>query len=128
MDVELKPCPWCGEKLTSIRVSEGSTFRWRKVDGCCTDGPEVRHNTLADDQAAAEADSTRRAIEAWNTRHDHSPDAGGMGEDAARYRWLKEKCQHVPDEYGTAGQLYFGTYAGGELDAAIDAARAGERG
>lgn len=67
-EVELLPCPWCGEAQSVVRVSEGSTFRWRKVDGCCADGPEVRHDTMADDQAAAEADSHRRAIEAWNTR------------------------------------------------------------
>lgn len=65
---DLLPCPWCGEPLDSVSVSEGSTFRWRKVDGCCTDGPEVRHDTLAKDQNAAEADSKRRASEAWNTR------------------------------------------------------------
>ena len=64
----IKPCPWCGESLKEARVIEGSTFRWRALQGCCTDGPEVRHDTMADDQAAAEEDSTKRAIEAWNTR------------------------------------------------------------
>lgn len=44
--------------------------------------------------------------------------------DAARYRWLRDNCQDVADEYGTAGQLYFGTYHAGRLDAAIDAALA----
>src|SRR5690606_2694625 len=72
-DVELLPCPWCGEKLTTASVSEGSTFHWRKVDGCCTDGPEVRHNTMADDQKAAEEDSRLRAIAAWNTRANMEP-------------------------------------------------------
>jgi hypothetical protein len=67
-EVELLPCPWCGEKLARVSVSEGSTFRWRKVDGCCTDGPEVRHDTMADDQAAAEAESRAAAIAAWNRR------------------------------------------------------------
>lgn len=46
--------------------------------------------------------------------------------DAARYRWLRDNCQDVADEYGTAGQLYFGTYHAGRLDAAIDAAIAQE--
>jgi hypothetical protein len=66
--VELAPCPWCGDELAGVSVSEGSTFRWRKVDGCCADGPEVRHDTMADDQAAAEVDSRARAIAAWNRR------------------------------------------------------------
>lgn len=48
--------------------------------------------------------------------------------DAARYRWLKMKCCDVADEHGTAGQLYFGTFAVGQLDAAIDAARAAQEG
>lgn len=66
---ELKPCPWCGSKMESgTEVIEGSTFRWRRVVGCCTDGPEVRHDTMADDQQAAEADSRARAIAEWNTR------------------------------------------------------------
>lgn len=67
MTEELKPCPFCGGSITGT-VSEGSTFRWRKVDGCCADGPEVRHDTMADDQVSAERDSTLRAIAAWNRR------------------------------------------------------------
>ena len=66
--MQLEPCPWCGEALASVSVSEGSTFRWRKVDGCCADGPEVRHDTMADDQVAAEVESRAKAITAWNTR------------------------------------------------------------
>lgn len=87
---ELLPCPWCGEKLKMISVSEGSTFRWRKIDGCCTDGPEVRHDTLADDQTAAEADSYKRAVEAWNTRAHDSRDAEieALRKDAERWRSL----------------------------------------
>jgi hypothetical protein len=64
----LLPCPWCGARMERVSVTEGSTFRWRKVDGCCTDGPEVRHDTLAADQAAAEVNSRALAIAAWNTR------------------------------------------------------------
>ena len=67
-NVKLLPCPWCGEALASVSVSEGSTFRWRKVGGCCADGPEVRHDTMADDQVAAEVESRAKAITAWNTR------------------------------------------------------------
>jgi hypothetical protein len=64
---ELLPCPFCGGKPVPA-VVEGSTFRWRAVQGCCTNGPEVRHDTMAVDQEAAELDSERRAIEAWNRR------------------------------------------------------------
>ena len=67
-ETDLLPCPWCGEKPASVSVSEGSTFRWRKVDGCCADGPEVRHDTMADDQVAAEVESRAAAIAAWNRR------------------------------------------------------------
>lgn len=65
---ELLPCPWCGSDITEVSVSNGSTFRWRKIDGCCTDGPEVRHDTISEDQESAEIESRRRAIEAWNRR------------------------------------------------------------
>lgn len=76
MSVELKPCPWCGDSLKVVRVVEGDTFRWRRVQGCCADGPEVRHDTLAENQAAAHEDSERRAIEAWNTRASQGAAAG----------------------------------------------------
>ena len=45
-----------------------------------------------------------------------------LAEDAERYRWLRDNCEATADEYGTAGQLYFGTYQAGQLAAAIDAA------
>lgn len=67
-DEKLKPCPWCGGEIATAVVTEGDTFRWRKVSGCCTDGPEVRHDTMAADQAAAEIASREAAIAAWNTR------------------------------------------------------------
>ena len=76
MSVELKPCPWCGDSLKVGRVVEGDTFRWRRVQGCCADGPEVRHDTLAENQAAAHEDSEHRAIEAWNTRATQPPAVG----------------------------------------------------
>lgn len=66
-DETLKPCPWCGDEVGDD-VIVGSTFRWRMVAGCCTSGPEVRHNTMADDQVAAEVESRAAAIAAWNRR------------------------------------------------------------
>jgi hypothetical protein len=38
------------------------------VQGCCGDGPEVRHDMAANNQIAAEQESKRKAIIAWNTR------------------------------------------------------------
>lgn len=68
MNVELKPCPWCGGQLKEGLVLEGETFRWRRVQGCCTDGPEVRIDTLSDDREEAEREAKEQAYEAWNTR------------------------------------------------------------
>lgn len=68
MSAELKPCPWCGGRLKEGLVLEGETFRWRRVQGCCTDGPEVRVNTLSDDREEAEREARAQAYAAWNTR------------------------------------------------------------
>lgn len=59
---------------------------------------------------------------AINFLRTHSAEIAGALRDAERYRWLKCNCQHMPDELGIAGQLYFGTYAWGDLDTAIDSA------
>jgi hypothetical protein len=59
---------------------------------------------------------------AVNFLRTHSAEIAGALRDAERYRWLKCNCQHMPDELGIAGQLYFGTYAWGDLDTAIDSA------
>lgn len=40
--------------------------------------------------------------------------------NAERYEWLKKHATQTPDEYGQAEQLYFGTYAAGDLDGALD--------
>lgn len=77
-DRELLPCPWCGDEVGDA-VVEGSTFRWRMVAGCCTSGPAVRHDTMAEDQAAAEADSHKRARAAWNMRADGKAIREGRG-------------------------------------------------
>lgn len=37
-----------------------------------------------------------------------------------RYEWLKKHATQTPDEHGQAEQLYFGTYAAGGLDSAVD--------
>ena len=76
MDEHVLPCPWCGNALTGVTVNEGTTQQWRKVVGCCADGPEVRFvfpgasssGSRAAAFLAAEQDARKRAIEAWNTR------------------------------------------------------------
>ena len=77
MSVELKPCPFCGGG--EIKVGQPFTHKFcvycdNSEGGCGAEGG-LRA-------------SREEAIAAWNTRHDHSPDAGKMGEDAARYRWI----------------------------------------
>ena len=64
----------------------------------------------------------RAAVAAVNFLRTHSAEIAGALRDAERYRWLKCNCQYMPDELGIAGQLYFGTYAWGDLDTAIDSA------
>lgn len=75
---ELLPCPFCGGDVSS-ETEVGSTFRWRRVAGCCTPGPEVRQDTTAKDAAAATMDAHNRAIAAWNTRPAARPQDGVAG-------------------------------------------------
>ena len=62
------PCPFCGDSKPT--VFEGSTFRWRVAvcNNCGAYAPEVRHDTLAEDQKQAGIESDAAAIVAWNTR------------------------------------------------------------
>ena len=139
--VAMKPCPWCGGGVGPV-VEEGARFRWRRVTGCCADGPEVRHDTMADDQAAAEVESRAAAIAAWNNRPvedtlraqleaaqqviaeaattcgQAQARAEAAEADAARYRWLRVNEQDRCDAF------LAGAYE--DLDAAIDAARTKE--
>ena len=120
MAEELKPCPWCGG-TPSGAVIHGSTFRWRRVEGCCVDGPEVRHVPTTDG-TDAEADSRRRAIASWNDRPDDK--------DAARYRWLRDHNAQIisPNAYGyqvrwVSGLALMHGPTRDTYDAAVDAAR-----
>ena len=99
--VVLLPCPFCGGR------GEVGGIPWVECQACEASGPQ--------------AETEEAAIAAWNRRA-HSAEIAGALRDAERYRWLKCNCQHMPDELGIAGQLYFGTYAWGDLDAAIDSA------
>lgn len=108
--MEIKNCPFCG----------GDPIMWAATD--CKDG--FVHGTTINCQSCGISINDEyqdAAIAAWNTRA-HSAEIAGALRDAERYRWLKCNCQHMPDELGIAGQLYFGTYAWGDLDTAIDSA------
>ena len=61
-------CPFCNH--VGIDIVEGSTFRWRlpECGNCGATCGEVRHDTMADDQAQAEIETHHRCVEAWNTR------------------------------------------------------------
>jgi hypothetical protein len=131
---EFKPCPFCGS--SAVQVGRPFTHRFNvycnQAEGGC--GAE-----------AALCTTREAATTAWNTRHsagdaDRSAElttawmagvesvrdrAARDAEDAARYRWLKARS------WGGSGAYYFTgpPYREGmTLDAAIDAARAGERG
>lgn len=68
-----KPCPFCGH--SEIGVVEGESFRYCRsmCPYCGAQGPEVRKNTLADNQGAANVEANTQAIEEWNTRADLLP-------------------------------------------------------
>ena len=72
------------------------------------------------------------ARKAWNTRHDHSPDAGKMGEDSARLDWfsggIDRFLSQCPTGEWCAQDDTVVAWYGETPRAAIDAARAGERG
>lgn len=68
---DIKPCPFCGG--ISVSVSDADSFRWRRAvcNECGAEAPEVRRQTLgAGTNEEWEADAERRAIEAWNERHE----------------------------------------------------------
>lgn len=112
MDVELKPCPFCGS--SAVQVEQPSTHRFsaycNQAEGGCSAEGALR--------------STREAaITAWNRRH-----GAGDAEDAARYRWLRAGDNDelvIQRQYRRVAPFLL---RGEKLDAAIDAARAGERG
>ena len=81
-----------------------------------------RYNGDGDGYTQQDVDNAAAIAAAVAFLRTHSAEIAGALRDAERYRWLKCNCQHMPDELGIAGQLYFGTYAWGDLDTAIDSA------
>ncbi len=68
---DLKPCP-CGKTPEKLHITEGSTFRWRYVEGgCCGCWMiEVRINTMRN-TATTKSDSEldyAECAEAWNNQ------------------------------------------------------------
>jgi hypothetical protein len=92
---------------------KGSSFRIARSDN------RPRY-IVSDEHLHAPLEAIARACHAALIATDET--IAALRRDAERYRWLRENCENVADEYGRAGQLYFGTYAHGELDTAIDAA------
>ena len=68
MNENIKPCPFCGGNEVSI--SEGSTFRWVRVEcRCGVIGPEVRKQTAGSGTKEEWfCDAAARAIVEWNKR------------------------------------------------------------
>lgn len=152
MDVELRPCPWCGKgpNIGPWGAQDLNAWPGATAIECSSDLHDCPVNPSVTGYTRAEA------ITAWNTRHgagdaDRSAElttawmagaesvrdrAARDAEDAARYRWLREqntildnpsawtitRCDFTDDE----GPSRY--WVGSDLDAAIDAARAGERG
>lgn len=106
---EIVNCPFCGGVATV-----GGLVPWVECQSCGASGPQKT--------------TDEEAIAAWNHRH-----SGGDGEDAARYRWLRE---HVTDRFVRNNEHEpclllphnVDYLSPDEIDAAIDEARAGERG
>lgn len=104
---KLLPCPWCGGTLKDGVVLEGDTFRWRRVQGCCTDGPEVRIDTLSDDRELAEQQAKEQAYDAWNTRAALTPPEGWVlvpvepteEQLYAMEKWTSGGCPHLKEMY-----------------------------
>lgn len=113
--VVLLPCPFCGCAMRFDSNRDWHHLTGQHEEHCLFELDDPVMTVPATDDAKAWATTV------WNTRT-HSSEIAGALRDAERYRWLKCNCQHMPDELGIAGQLYFGTYAWGDLDTAIDSA------
>jgi Lar family restriction alleviation protein len=105
MDVELKPCPFCGREPRLLDLAG-----YEVICGCgasMVTGPKQAE-----------------AISAWNTRH--SPDAGKMGEDSARLDWfsggIDRFLSQCPTGEWCAQDDTVGAWYGDTPRAAIDAA------
>lgn len=74
----------------------------------------------------ADSPAFDREFRKWNNEvRTHRAEIAAAVRDKRRLDWLDRDCTHVPDEYGMARQLYFGTYSSGQtLREAIDVAMA----
>ena len=77
----------------------------------------------ADALASAPAQPDPLQEQAWMYEDDFAPQADSVQEDAARYRWLRRWKGQEHEPPFTVQHEIDGTLWGGDLDAAIDAAR-----
>lgn len=128
---EIKPVVW---DLSCQVMEKGWEERTAFDITPCPDGRFIHVDDYqsAIDRLTAERDAALASRDRYWDERDEAQrklsvavaEGKGLVADAERYRWLRDNRQEAADYYATAGQLYFGTYGYGGLDAAIDAARA----
>ena len=146
MSEEVKNCPFCGS--SAVQVEQPLSHRFnvycnQAEGGCGAEGAlrSTREAAIAAWSKRADRDGDRSAelTTAWMAGAESVRDqAERDAEDAARYRWLRDEAEwwliSTPDGAKVSAMLprasleaAIGTESC-DLDDAIDAARAGERG
>ncbi len=102
MTVELKwpallPCPFCGKKLEDLSMTDGSTFRWIEVHGCCGWTNEIRRANSYHENMFIQEHADEAAAQ-WNTRA--PPDTAAL---QARITKLEAALQEI-----AVGDIYTG--------------------
>lgn len=124
--IEIVNCPFCGGIATV-----GGLVPWVECQSCGASGPQKTTEAEAitawnTRRGAGDADRSAELTTAWMAGAERERErAARDAEDAARYRWLRDKGDAAYIEWG--GE-HASSAHGNELDSAIDAARAGERG
>lgn len=137
--------PWRRDANTEIintlraqlEAAEASAGRWKtasmaqseaaQVAEARAEAAEVANKRLTDElgEFFRRANEFADRAERFEARAESAEaESARLRVDAERYAWLRENCQDSADEFDWSSELYFGEYEAGELDAAIDAARA----